>query len=263
MSNAISHPTVLSEPPIPAQPTAWALLLDVDGTLLGFKDDPRAVVAEPALRDLLGGLRDALGGALALVSGRSIQDLDRIFGGTGWTAAGIHGLEVRHAGEATRKKWVDEFALTHMRQAAKELVRRFPDIAVEDKTHALALHSRGSQAKQADLLAAARDILSDAGDVEIQPGRQVLELKPAGVNKGTAIVELMAHAPFSGRTAVYVGDDLTDEHAFVRVNEMSGISVRVGHRTPTAAAFCLDDVAATRRWLSRLLLAISEGANPA
>lgn len=253
--------SVLPKPPAGNSAAEWALLLDIDGTLLDFKADPRAVVADLALRDLLAKLGSALGGALAMVSGRSIEDLDRIFGASARPAAGIHGLELRHAKQPMRQKRVNQSALLHMRDVAREVMRRFPDIELEDKKYALALHTRGTESQVRSAYAAATELLCGATDVEIQPGRQVLELKPTGMSKGTAVVELMSEPPFVGRKPVYVGDDLTDEFAFARVNEMAGISVRVGHRTPTAANFGLDDVAATHKWLRQLLLAISHGAN--
>ena len=248
--------------PLPRKEARWALLLDVDGTLLDFKDDPAAVVAPPSLVGLLHGLRAALNGALALVSGRGLDDLDRIFGRAGWSAAGLHGLEVRHADGSICRGEASAASLKQLRQMADQLAAQFADVRIEDKHRAIALHCRQDPDQLAALNAAATAMMPGLPNYELQPGRQVLEIKPAGVNKGEAVSQLLSRAPFLDRTPVYLGDDLTDEHAFTRVNLEQGISVRVGSREPSDARFTLHDPAAVTRWLGRVLNALSVAGLP-
>lgn len=248
--------------PLPRKEARWALLLDVDGTLLDFKDDPAAVVAPPSLVGMLHGLRAALNGALALVSGRGVDDLDRIFGDAGWAAAGLHGLEVRHADGSICRGEASAASLKQLRQMADELAARFAGVRIEDKQRAIALHCRDDPDQLLALNAAARAMISGLTGYELQPGRQVLEIKPAGVDKGEAVGQLLARAPFLDRTPIYLGDDLTDEYAFTRVNREQGISVRVGTREPTDAHFALRDPAAVTRWLGCVLNALSVAGLP-
>lgn len=254
-----SKSTLLPLAPVPAADAHWALLLDVDGTLLDFKDDPQAVAASPSLIDLLGNLHHVLRGALALVSGRAIEDIDRIFGHPGWAAAGLHGMELRHADGRFRRGQVSTSDRTRMRKLVDELVARFDGVEIEDKKQAIALHCRNDPDQLVALHAAAEALLPQLAGYELQPGRQVLEIKPSGIDKGQAVAELLEQPPFVGRVPVYLGDDLTDEHAFEHVNRVQGLSVRVGSREPTTAHFTLRDPAAAQAWLQRVLNNISRG----
>jgi trehalose 6-phosphate phosphatase len=256
MSSSKARPNApLPAPPLPGAGARWALLLDIDGTLLDFSDDPASVGAPPALIDLLNRLHGALDGALALISGRALDDIDRIVGHRRWAAAGLHGTELRQADGSFRRGHVSAISQALMREAASDLAARFEGVLVEDKEQALALHCRNDP-DQLEALRAAAGALQLA-DYELQPGRQVLEFRPAGMDKGEAVRQLLDCAPFAGRTPVYLGDDLTDEHAFKRVNRAHGISVRVGSREPTQACFTLADPAAVLTWLERVLETLS------
>lgn len=260
MSSAQASPNAsLPAAPLPAEGSCWALLLDVDGTLLDFSDDPAAVAAPRALIGLLHDLHAALGGALGLISGRALEDLDRIVGHARWPAAGLHGLELRHADGSFRRGSVSAASQARMRMLAGELAARFDGVQIEDKMPALALHCRNDPDKLALLREAAEALLPQLPDYELQPGRQVVEFRPAGEDKGEAVRQLLAMAPFAGRLPVYVGDDLTDEHAFEQINRVHGISVLTGAREPTLAQFTLADPAAVRAWLQRVLDTISRG----
>lgn len=259
MRSAQASPNVLlPAAPLPGGGAHWALLLDIDGTLLDFDDDPASVAAPPALIGLLHDLHAALGGALALVSGRALSDIDRIVGHQRWAAAGVHGMELRHADGSFRRGHVSATSQARMRKAASELAARFEGVQIEDKQQALALHCRHDPIQLAALHEAAEALLPQLPDYELQPGRQVLEFRPAGVDKGEAVRQLLDDPAFAGRTPVYVGDDLTDEHAFQRINRVHGISVRVGSREPTLARFTLADPTAVRAWLQCVLNAISQ-----
>jgi trehalose 6-phosphate phosphatase len=247
----------LPTPPLPDPHVRWALFLDVDGTLLGFDDDPGAVRVGPVLRHTLAALRDALGGALALVSGRRLADLDRLFGAPDWAAAGLHGLERRRADGREIDVHADPTALGTLRQRAAALATALPGVRLEDKGACIALHYREAPQhaeawrRQVPALAAQLD------GYEVQPGDHVFELKPAGIDKGRAITAFLGEPPFAGRVPVYFGDDLTDEHAFAVVNAHDGISVRVGDREPSAARFTLHNPAAVQTWLDHVLASLT------
>jgi trehalose 6-phosphate phosphatase len=246
-------------PPLPAADARWALFLDVDGTLLDFVDDPLAVRADAALRELLHALHRALDGAMALVSGRGVADLDRIFGASHWAAAGLHGLQLRRADGSVREIATSPAQQAQLCRAAQALAARFDGVTWEDKHHGIALHCRRAPAQFASLQAAAIALLPQLPGYELQPGNLVLEFKPEGMDKGKALLELLDSEPFSGRLPIYLGDDLTDEHAFASINQCHGISVRVGNREPTHARFTLSGPAATQAWLDRVLDALMQG----
>lgn len=256
------HPTPLPPAPLPTAGLRWGLFLDVDGTLLGFMRDPSAVYAPSALTELLQQLHVSLGGALAVVSGRALSDIDRIFGHKRWAAAGLHGLELRYADGTCRSAQSEGAALARLREITSDLAARFPGARVEDKEHTVALHC-GDQAQLAALSSAAREHLSRLPEYELQPGREVVEIKPVGSDKGKAVSQLCKDPPFAGRIPVYLGDDFTDEYAFAQVNQAGGISVRVGSREPSCANFTLKDPAAVEAWLRHVLAAISPRANSA
>jgi trehalose 6-phosphate phosphatase len=249
----------LPAPPLPAADARWALLFDVDGTLLDFADDPRSVRVSSALLALLQDLHAATDGALALVSGRELDDLDRLFERPRWAAIGLHGLELRQASGSFRRLSVPQASQDRMHREARALAARFDGVQVEDKQLAIALHCRHAPEQLARLHGAAAELIARLPGYELQPGHQVLEFKPAGMDKGRAVLELLQRAPFAGRTPVYLGDDLTDEHAFDAVNRRHGISIRIGERDPSAAHFTLPGPAATEAWLNRVLHALTHG----
>ncbi|MDQ6647507.1 MAG: trehalose-phosphatase [Pseudomonadota bacterium] len=246
----------LAGPPLPGQGSPWAVLLDIDGTLLEFADDPRTVFVAPSLLILLHDLHRALHGALALVSSRGLADIDRLFGPTQWAAAGLHGLELRHADGSFRRRNLKLTSQLRMRKAAGALAVQFGGLQLEDKQQVVVLYCRHDEEKLAALHAAAKGLLPHLPGYELQPGKQMLEFKPAGMDKGQAIRELLRHAPFIGCKPVYLGDDLTDEHAFVRVNRARGISVRVGDREPTLAHYTVAGPEAVENWLHHVLASL-------
>ena len=251
----MSSPTpgvTLPAPPRPQPTDRWALFLDVDGCLLEFADDPAAVVVSPALHALLRTLQQRLDGALALVSGRGVQDLERLFHAPPWTLAGLHGYELRHADGRRREIAVNPQDQARMRAAVQALAARLDGVQLEDKQHAMALHCRRNPDRLPALREAAQAVAATLPGYELQPGNLVMEFKPAGMDKGRVVEELMQAPPFAGRTPVYLGDDLTDEHAFAAANRAGGISVRVGSREPSQARFTLPSPRAVHAWLDQV-----------
>ena len=253
----------LSAPPLPQPEQHWALFLDVDGCLLEFADDPVAVFVPPALQALLQALHGVLGGALALVSGRGVKDLDRLFGTPAWALAGLHGYELRYDDGRQREITVDAADQARMRAAVQGLAARLEGVQLEDKLHAMALHCRRAPERLPALREAAEAVAAGLSGYELQPGNLVMEFKPTGMDKGRVVDELMQQPPFAGRSPVYLGDDLTDEHAFAAVNRAGGVSVRVGEREPTQARFTLSSPAAVQAWLERVWDALGHGPDNA
>ena len=238
--------TMRRMPPFAAD---WAFFLDVDGTLLDFAAHPQEVRVETELLELLKRLRTAAGGALALVSGRSVEDIDKLFAPLAFPAAGQHGTERRTAAGTVRRHMPP---LDNLGRAAADMVRltaAHTGLVLENKGMTLALHYRLAPTLRVLAEREMRAIAAGLGDAfELQTGKFVMEIKPSGKNKGSAIAEFIAEAPFAGRRPVFVGDDLTDEPGFDLVNRAGGHSVKVGPGI-TQARWHLFDAAAVRRWL--------------
>lgn len=231
-----------------------ALFLDVDGTLLEIASSPQAVSVPPDLRERLRALSLASGGAVALVSGRAITDLDALFAPLTLPSAGLHGFEHRGASGAWRRRPLPSAAvLEAARSAMLDLAARHAGLLAEDKRFALALHYRGAPQLEEAALTAMRAVAARAeGELEMQRGKMVIELRPAGASKGAAVADFLGEAPFAGRRPVFIGDDLTDESAFELVSRRGGLAVLVGAPRLTAAGARLADVAAVRDWLAQL-----------
>ena len=241
-------------PPERLRAAETALFLDVDGTLLSIESSPDAVTIDGALRALLGNLARRLGGALALVSGRSIAALDALLDPLRLPVAGVHGFERRNAsGTVATRASPQRRSLDEARRQMERWVQAYPRLILEDKVCALALHYRQLPQLEPALVDAVGGIAAHRQGLRVQRGAMVVEIMPAGVDKATAIAEFMAEPPFRGRQPVYAGDDLTDEPAFQWVNAAGGISIAVGDTDPTAARSRLGSVEALRRWLRRLL----------
>jgi len=250
----VSTSTALPRPPgwaeLARQPTA--LFLDIDGTLLEFEAHPDLVRATDGLILLLQSISSALQGAVALISGRPLDDIDRVFSPWLPFAAGGHGAEVRGSA-GTRLHRPDSDQLVLARTALTEGAAELPGAWIEDKGYGLALHYR--EAPQHEGIAAAlveRVAAASSGTLEVQQGAYVQELRPASFDKGLALDELMTQSPFSGRRPVVVGDDHTDEAAFASARRHGGISVLVGPRDDTVAQYRITDPEAVRGWLTEI-----------
>jgi trehalose 6-phosphate phosphatase len=246
----------LPPPPWPAAALLgdWALFLDIDGTLLELAATPDAVVVPDGLPARLCDGRARLGGALALVSGRALADIDRLFP-AGFAAAGQHGLEVRDAMGRVERPPGDDAALRAARSAFMAFASAHPALLFEDKGQSCTLHYRSAPELEGAALAFAESVALRHGEaLSLLRGKMIAEIKLAGANKGTAIARLMETAPFHGRRPLFLGDDLTDEYGFEAVNVMGGLSVKVGpaEGRATAATHRLAHPGAVRDWLAAL-----------
>lgn len=237
----------------PAPSVDWAYFLDVDGTLIDIAKSPDAVCVDTALLELIARLYRDSGGAMALVSGRAISDLDKRLGMLHMPLAGQHGLERR---DAAGRLWIHAAppaAKYAIKEALAPILVRHPGLLFEDKGLTLALHYRLAPhlASYVHRLMARLAEEAKAG-LEVQRGKRVAEVKPSGIDKGTAVAEYLAESPFRERRPVFIGDDLNDEHGFAEVNKLDGISIKVG-KGGSCARFRLPDVAAVRRWLGDAL----------
>ena len=225
----------------------------MDGTLLNIAPRPDAVEVGADLVGVLNRLQTAFGGALALISGRPIAELDTLFAPLRLSVAGLHGLERRDAGGQIHRLGSAE-SLDALRAAFADFAARNRGVLIEDKGLSLALHYRQAPGVQA----AARDFvrgLLARQDVELRllEGKMVLEVKPPLADKGSTVAAFLAEPPFAGRRPLFIGDDVTDEDAFRLVNQRKGISVRVGTAGATEAPYGLPDVAAVLEWLRGLV----------
>ena len=246
-----SEMSVLPPPPTPAV-TDLALFLDVDGTLLDIAPTPESVIVSEQLKHLLTTLSSRLDGAFALVSGRSIRTLDALFEPLRFTAAGIHGCERREASGCIIRPEVDVARVAAVRDELTAWTLRHPGTLLEDKGYALALHYRLVPELEVPALSEVETALAMLGTHELQRGKFVFELRPAGYSKGGAIQAFMRDPPFRSRQPLFIGDDVTDEAGFEAVNELAGISVRVGESTQTFARHRLGTVQEVIRWLANL-----------
>ena len=238
-------------PPPPALPLdEVALFLDLDGTLAPIAPTPEQVSGDDELWAILEALDQGSGGRVAVLSGRTIAEIDRITSGHAKAVAGVHGLERRGAdGKLIRVE--PPAGLYAARGVLEAFAARRPGVLVEDKGLGIALHYRQApeHGEDAEQLA---DALAQHHDLRTQPGSMVRELRAPGGGKGRALREFMEEAPFRGATPVFLGDDLTDEDGFAAVQAMGGHGVIVGPREPTRARWRLEDVAAARAWLAAL-----------
>ena len=237
----------------PAASVDWAYFLDVDGTLIDLADTPDAVHVDAALLELIARLHRASGGAVALISGRAIADLQKHLGTLRLPLAGQHGLERRDAAGRLSIQAAPPAAKSAIKAALAPVLARHPGLLLEDKGLTLALHYRRSPHLAAYALRLMDRLAAAAGTgLEVQRGKCVAEIKPAGIDKGTALADYLAQPPFKGRRPVFIGDDRNDEHGFAAVNKLKGISIKVG-KGASCARFRLRDVAAVRRWLGDAL----------
>jgi trehalose 6-phosphate phosphatase len=227
----------------------WAVFLDVDGTLLQIAATPADVRVPERIVGLLARLRTRLGGALALVSGRRVADLDSLFAPLKLPTAGAHGAERRDAlGRWHGRDYRAQLAPA--RELLSAWARKHPGALLEDKGAALALHYRAIPELEDEARRAATAACAAVGpDFHVQDGKRVLEIKVGALGKGQAIAQFMSEPPFHGRAPVFLGDDLTDEDGFEVVNRLGGHSIAVGVRRDTCARWHLGDETEVLQWL--------------
>ncbi|MHA1572319.1 MAG: trehalose-phosphatase [Alphaproteobacteria bacterium] len=241
---------------LPEPQADWALFLDVDGTLVDIAETPDGVKVPAALGKILADVDAALGGALALVSGRSIAGIEKLLGPQRCAIAGLHGLEIRQANEtAIRRAPVDADCLQEASEVLRAFVGDHDGVTLEDKGLTLAVHYRTAAAAKDAVVETVTALAADSGGkLHAIHGKMVVVLKPPAVNKGTAIETLMASPSFAGRRAVFAGDDVTDEDGFAAVNRMDGYSIRVGVGSidGSQARWSCGGVAEFARWLANI-----------
>jgi len=237
----------VTPPPVPQ--CDWAYFFDIDGTLIDFADTPAAVQVGDDVRRLLERLYECAGGAVALMSGRPITEVDRLFPTVRMPVAGQHGVERRNAAgvHSLHAAPTERFAEAR-RRLATAIVDK-PGLLLEDKGVSLALHYRRVPELADFAQRTMREVLPQLdGEYSLQLGKSVVEMKPAGKDKGLAVLEFLEEQPFAGRTPAFLGDDETDEYGFHVVNRVGGYSIKVGAGV-TAARWRLPDVEAVRQWL--------------
>lgn len=237
---------------VPRPQRAWCLFLDVDGTLLELADAPDAVEVDLLLLPLLERLRVAAGGAVALVSGRTIAGIDALLGTGNFPVAGVHGCQRRDVHGQLHAAPIACDRLSELRDALDQIIASHPKVLIEDKGAGLALH----YAKAPEMHDRLREEVEQLA-ARIAPGfvtvrgRSVIEVRPAGHTKGSAITAYMSHAPFANRMPIFIGDDLTDYDGFEAVNRYGGLAIAVGPRV--RSQWWLPGPAAVRSWLEELL----------
>jgi len=239
-------------PELPPPPvsllTGASLFLDIDGTLLDLVDDPAAVVADDVLRTLILHVADALAGRVAIISGRCLEQIETIFGSVAQLVAlsGSHGNEHRWRGieaHPIRPASLD-LAINDLR----ECFGSTPGVLIEEKSFGVAVHFRRAPHTEEDLRQLTQ-ALAERHDLQVQGGNMMIELRVGGGNKGGAVRRLMGRTPMAGTRPIFVGDDLTDEPAFLTAAELGGAGVVVGDRKGSAAQFRLGGPADVREWL--------------
>jgi trehalose 6-phosphate phosphatase len=220
-----------------------ALLLDMDGTLIDLAPTPEAVVVPPGLPADLTSLRQALDGALAIVTGRPIETVDRLLGDAPGAVAGEHGGAIRfRAGQPIERPDLPAPPPAWLEQA-ETLVRRFPGALLERKARGFALHYRQAPEAKDVFHAALRAMVDTTPGFDLLPAHMLWEIRPHGADKGAAVAALMQHAPFAGRLPVFIGDDVTDEDGMREARKRGGAGYRVD------AVF--RDPDGVRAWLHR------------
>jgi trehalose 6-phosphate phosphatase len=240
-------------------PSRRALFLDVDGTLIDIAATPEAVHVPPELPVLLARLRTGLQGALAIVSGRTIADIDKLLSPYKSVAAGLHGLEMRSpASDIIEHALLPD--IQELREPAFWLAQSLPGTLLEDKGATLAFHYRLAPQHGPALHEGAMSLIAKRPDLHLLGGKMVMEIKPRNVTKGDAVRRLMAQPPFAGRRPIFVGDDVTDCDGFKAVQALDGSAVVVGPAVLVKPDLSLPNPAAVRAWLNGLAAGIEAAA---
>ncbi len=231
----------------------WALFLDIDGTLLDIAATPEAAEVPHDLPGTLLRLAGWLDGAVALVSGRALADIDRMFFPLRLPAAGQHGAELRRVRGGVIEAPGARDALDAIRPPVQQKFGGLSGVLIEDKGMSVAVHYRLAPEHGPYVRAAADEIVRrHAKTTAVLHGKALVEFKPQAICKGTALTALMAEPPFRGRIPVFIGDDRTDEDGFVTAARLGGLAIRVGAGPSSNAPWCFATPDALRAWLARL-----------
>jgi trehalose 6-phosphate phosphatase len=241
----------MTSDPLPPYRNA-ALLLDLDGTLLDLAPTPESVVVPPGLTDTLSRIRDQLGGALAVITGRGIETIDSLLGDAPHAVAGEHGGAIRPSPggaierpdlKAPPQSWYDLGA---------SLEAAHPGVRFEPKPRGFGLHFRLAPEAGPVIHDALSGLVADSRHFWLMPGHMMWEVRPRGVDKGDAVARLMRSPPFLGRLPVFIGDDVTDEDGMRVARSLGGAGLRVQD--------VFGDAAGVRLWLSDTATAGDWGA---
>ncbi len=239
-------PTQLAPPPVTLLRGA-SLFLDFDGTLVEIAAEPGAVQVTSELRALLTLLQERLDGRVAVLTGRSANDVEARLLPVQMVLGGSHGLETRingiSAASVERPPGLD-----HILASLRALQQRYPGVLVEEKPLGVAVHYRQAPEAEAACRAAVTEAARSCG-LELQPGKMVFELKPPGGSKGAALRSIMEEPGFAGTVPVFLGDDLTDEPGFATARQLGGAGVLIGEQRESAAAYRIGSVGAALDWL--------------
>jgi trehalose 6-phosphate phosphatase len=223
-------------------PARSALLLDLDGTLLDIAPTPDSVVVPPGLIAALRGLRARLGDAVAVITGRPVEQVDALLDAVPYAVSGEHGSATRFAPGAAPTHENLPSVPTGWREQAERIAAGHPGLLLEQKARGFGLHYRAVPALGPKIHDALAALVAGSQDFALLQGHKLWEVRPRGVHKGTAVAALMARPPFAGRLPIFIGDDVTDEDAIAVAEAMGGVGLRV------ADAF--TDPAGVRAWLA-------------
>lgn len=227
-----------------------AMFLDFDGTLVDFAVQPDLVEMPDGTLAAITALYEALGGAIAVVSGREIADIDRFLSPLNLPVAGVHGLHRRGHDGVLHSVNSDAREVAEIVSRLRRFVDSNDGLQLEQKAGSVALHFRASPHLEAECHEVMERVTGDLVQYQLLRGKMVIEAKPSCYNKGLAIKAFMAEAPFVGRSPFFAGDDVTDEDAFCFVNECGGISVKVGPGE-TKAKFRAQSIGEFGDWLAK------------
>jgi trehalose 6-phosphate phosphatase len=228
---------------LPTLDANHALFLDIDGTLIDLAPTPDSVIVPPDLPSTLRRLGERLGGALAILSGRKLSDIDRLLG-PGLPCAAEHGMLIRNLDGAVTSRVQRPAGYAHWLKVFNRYAEAIPGLLVEEKEFSLVLHYRRAPEHEEELRNLVNQLLADSDDAVLLPAHCAFELKPRGGNKGDALAGFMAMAPFAGRRPIFIGDDVTDEPAIAKANELGGHGLHVKREFGNSTE-------AVRDWLRR------------
>ncbi|MGY5956592.1 trehalose-phosphatase [Kosakonia sp. BK9b] len=229
----------------------FAFFFDLDGTLADIQSHPDEVFIPADVLARLARLGEINDGALALISGRSITELEQLIKPYRFPLAGVHGAERRDINGQTERVTLPENIIAPLERELRQGVLSLDGVEIEAKGMAFALHYRQAPQHEEAVYDLATKMVTHFPQLAMQPGKCVVELKPSGIHKGAAIEAFLQSPPFTDKTPVFVGDDLTDEHGFKAVNRLGGVSIKVG-AGETEAKWRLEGVNEVYQWLESI-----------
>jgi trehalose 6-phosphate phosphatase len=225
----------------------YCIFLDFDGTLVEIADRPDDVRVDASILRFVERLRGKMGGALALITGRDIDVVDRLLHPHVLPVAGVHGLQRRDAAGQLHSPVIDQRIVEAIATDVETTFNEEPGVIIEKKTGAVALHYRLRPDFETRCVALAEKIVSDRPELHLIKGKMVCEIRIDGNDKAAVIEAFLAERPFRGRKPIFAGDDTTDESGFAAVNARGGVSIKIGG-SPTSARFRAASVIELRNW---------------